>query len=252
VPAWRILTDKKNGQKKLVERLKAGDILGVPSFIRNARLAVTAIAAEPVELLQIDRRMIRRLQWLYPPAAHKFLLNLMALLCNRLEGLSQRFQGFDHKKSVSGLLNIELFLKTLETAVEKARNHNKNLSLGLMEIEITSSDLSQSGEEKDRVFNWLTNILAKKLRNKDILSRLDSRTLVILMPDTALHKAERIYNRLRKGMEPVVSEEAREPSFVATYGLVELEPGDETGWDLLSRATQAVHNSEETRKITVF
>jgi CRP-like cAMP-binding protein len=242
---------KKNGQKKLVERLKAGDILGAPSFIRNARRAVTAIAAEPVELLQIDRRMIRRLQWLYPPAAHKFLLNLMALLCNRLEGLSQRFHGFDHKKSVSGLLNIELFLKTLETAVEKARTNNKSLSLGLMEIDITSSDLIESGEEKDRVFSWLPNILAKKLRNKDILSRLDSRTLVILMPDTALHKAERLYNRLRKGMEPVDSE-AREPSFVATYGLVELEAGDETGWDLLSRATQAVHSGGETRKIIFF
>lgn len=241
----------KNGQKKLVERLKAGDILGAPSFIRNARRAVTAIAAEPVELLQIDRRMIRRLQWLYPPAAHKFLLNLMALLCNRLEGLSQRFHGFNHKKSASGLLNIELFLKNLETAVEKARAYNKSLSLGLMEIDITSSNLTESGEEKDRVFYWLINILSKKFRYKDILSRLDSRTLVLLMPNTSLYNAERIFNQIKEVIRPE-SLAAVGPSFVVTYGLVELEAGDETGWDLLSRATQAVHSRGQTHKFAVF
>ncbi|MEJ2731287.1 MAG: MMPL family transporter [Deltaproteobacteria bacterium] len=75
----------------LINQLKAGDVLGEMGFLRSAQRSATVIATQPVELLKINRKMIRRLQWLYPPTAHKFFFNLMTLICDRLDRLTQRF-----------------------------------------------------------------------------------------------------------------------------------------------------------------
>ena len=75
----------------LINQLKTGDILGEMGFLRMVPRSATVIATQPVELLKINRKMIRRLQWLYPPTAHKFFFNLMTLICDRLDRLTQRF-----------------------------------------------------------------------------------------------------------------------------------------------------------------
>jgi CRP-like cAMP-binding protein len=240
---------KKNKDlKKLVERLKPGDILGAPSFIRNARRAVTAIAAEPVELLQINRRMIKRLQWLYPPAAHKFLLNLTALLCNRLEGLSRRIHGFNHRDKRSGLLSIDEFLAGLELEIEGARTQNKNLCLCLMEIDIQAPGFIKSNEDKNSLFNSLPSLLSGQIRNQDVLSRIDMQTLALLMPDTSIHRARQFYDRLLAAIGQN-NPGAKGLPLKVTFGLAELEQDDESGWDLIARATQEVHVGRQSHKI---
>lgn len=250
-PLTKVGGKKNNGPKKLVERLKPGDILGAPSFIRNARRAVTAIAAEPVELLQINRKMIKRLQWLYPPAAHKFLLNLTALLCNRLEGLSRRIHGFNHRDKRSGFLSIDEFLAGLETEIEETRTYNKNLCLCLMEIDIETPDFIKSNEDKNSLFNSLTSLLSGQIRNRDVLSRIDMQTLALLMPDTSIHKARQFYDRLLAAIGQIGSGAKGLPLKV-TFGLAELEQDDESGWDLIARATQEVHDGRQSHKIYFY
>ncbi|MGD8961525.1 MAG: MMPL family transporter [Desulfobacterales bacterium] len=75
----------------LINQLKTGDILGEMGFLRMVPRSATVIATRPVELLKINRKMIRRLQWLYPPTAYKFFFNLMTLICDRLDRMTQRF-----------------------------------------------------------------------------------------------------------------------------------------------------------------
>jgi hypothetical protein len=75
----------------LINQLKAGDVLGEMGFLRSVPRSATVIATQPVELLKINRKMIRRLQWLYPPTAQKFFFNLMTLICDRLDRLTQLF-----------------------------------------------------------------------------------------------------------------------------------------------------------------
>jgi hypothetical protein len=79
------------GRPILINQLKTGDILGEMGFLRMVPRSATVIATDPVELLKINRKMIRRLQWLYPPTAYKFFFNLMTLICDRLDRLTQRF-----------------------------------------------------------------------------------------------------------------------------------------------------------------
>jgi hypothetical protein len=89
------VTDPKTGQECthpiLINQLKTGDVLGEMGFLRSVPRSAAAITTEPVELLQINWKMIKRLQWLYPPTAHQFFFNLMALICDRLDRLTARF-----------------------------------------------------------------------------------------------------------------------------------------------------------------
>ena len=75
----------------LINQLKSGDVLGEMGFFRSAPRSATVIATSPVELLNINWKMVKRLQWLYPPTAHRFFFNLMGIVCDRLENLTECF-----------------------------------------------------------------------------------------------------------------------------------------------------------------
>ena len=75
----------------LINQCKSGDVLGEMGFFRSAPRSATVIATSSVELLKINWKMVKRLQWLYPPTAHRFFLNLMGIVCDRLEHLTECF-----------------------------------------------------------------------------------------------------------------------------------------------------------------
>ncbi|MEJ2101567.1 MAG: efflux RND transporter permease subunit [Desulfobacterales bacterium] len=84
-------TGRNIGNPVLINVLRTGDVLGEMGFLRSVPRSATVIANEPTELLQINWKMMKRLQWLYPPTAQHFYFNLMSLICDRLDRLTQRF-----------------------------------------------------------------------------------------------------------------------------------------------------------------
>jgi predicted RND superfamily exporter protein len=84
--------DRYNGNERprqVIATLNAGDVVGEMGMIRSCKRSATVIAVNRAELLQINERMIKRLQWLYPPTAHRFFFNLMTILCDRLQNLTE-------------------------------------------------------------------------------------------------------------------------------------------------------------------
>jgi uncharacterized protein len=79
------------GIRRLIRTLLPGDVVGEMGMIRACKRSATVIASSPTELLQINERMIRRLHWLYPPVAQKFFMNLMKIVCDRLDDLTERY-----------------------------------------------------------------------------------------------------------------------------------------------------------------
>ena len=78
-----------NRPDRVIATLTAGDVVGEMGMIRSCERSATVVAATSAELLQINERMIKRLQWLYPPTAHRFFFNLMGILCDRLQNLTE-------------------------------------------------------------------------------------------------------------------------------------------------------------------
>ena len=90
--------------RQVISTLETGDVVGEMGMIRSCERSATVVAVNASELLQINERMIKRLQWLYPPTAHRFFFNLMSILCDRLQNITEcyleetnRNNGVTHK-----------------------------------------------------------------------------------------------------------------------------------------------------------
>jgi hypothetical protein len=84
-PASEDLAARSGSEPELLLRLQAGELVGEMGFIRSVPRTATVTVLESGELLQINWKMIKRLQWLYPPTAQKFFFNLLTIICDRLE-----------------------------------------------------------------------------------------------------------------------------------------------------------------------
>ena len=60
-------------ERKVINVIRKGDVVGEMGMIRACARSATVVASADSDLLQINDRMIRRLHWLYPPTAQKFL-----------------------------------------------------------------------------------------------------------------------------------------------------------------------------------
>jgi uncharacterized protein len=75
--------------RQVISTLETGDVVGEMGMIRSCQRSATVVAVSESDLLQINERMIKRLQWLYPPTAHRFFFNLMSILCDRLQNITE-------------------------------------------------------------------------------------------------------------------------------------------------------------------
>ncbi|MCW8802493.1 MAG: efflux RND transporter permease subunit, partial [Candidatus Bathyarchaeota archaeon] len=188
---------KELGVYKQLNRANAGDILGEMGLLRNMPRSATVIATEPSEYLEINLKMIKRLQWLYPPTANRFFMNLMTILCNRIESVTNNFTCESVTDDLTGWYNRKGFTSVMETEINRARRYKETLSLCLMGIDLEVADLKMSYEIKDRNLRMIGQSLSKLIRKCDSLGRLDAETFALLMPETPTEQAEPVCSRLR-------------------------------------------------------
>ena len=231
---------QKIGNRVLINQLKTGDLLGEMGFLRSVPRSASVIATKPVELLKINWKMIKRLQWLYPPTAHKFFLNLMGITCDRLQNLTECFSEIKMQDDSAELCNRLNFFKILDTEIQRSQSCCTNLSLCLVKLNFEDSAVASDNLTKDRIFHSLGEIFSEEIRSWDTLHRYEQQTYVILMPQTSLDEAQDFCNRLERISEKEYSEiEGMRTNLV--FGLVELTIGkDETGAELLAKATSAL------------
>jgi len=228
--------DQPLGIQKRIARLTAGDVLGEMGLLRSAPRSATIIAAEPGEFLQINLKMIKRLQWLYPPTAQKFFFNLMTILCNRLETATQCIAEGSLVDDITGWYNRKGFLKILDTEAHRSRRYKEALSLCLMGVDLDFMDPQMSYDIKDRNFRSLGQTLSGLIRKSDTLGRLDDQTFGLLMPQTTVREAGPACNRLKERLlaKRLDSDGIK---LTVTLGLAELDyEAEEKGADLLEKS----------------
>jgi diguanylate cyclase (GGDEF)-like protein len=153
------------------------------------------VACEPVELLPINWKMIKRLQWLYPPTAQKFMHNLLTILCSRVERLTHCLADAKSVDDVTGLRNRESFTDVLTKEIQRARRYQSPLSLGLIKVEFENApglDLWQ----RETLMQSIGEALRRNVRGCDTVGRCDPQLFGLLLPQTALEEARMISRRL--------------------------------------------------------
>ncbi len=210
--------------------LRTGDLLGEMGMLRRTPRSATVVARQPTEMLQINMNMIRRLQWLYPPAAQRFFLNLMKLLCNRVENVSHCLFASSQMDDLSGLCNRRAFMQLLDRELGRSRRYGSELTLCL--VQVGDGDgwaLDCQPDARCQQRNAFLRQLPRLLRQSDIIGRVDARTLGLVMPHTTAAAARHFCVRLRR-----IALEANLPVTIQTIGPGEVPDG--SGEALLNQA----------------
>jgi hypothetical protein len=238
-------SDRGSGGHKLINQLKTGDVLGEMGFLRSVPRSATVVATRPVELLKINWKMIKRLQWLYPPTAQRFFFNLMTLICDRLEDLTECFSEMKVLDDSTGLYNRENFIKILDSEMQRSRRFHTNLAFGFMKFDFDGAHPGLDHLEKERILRTLGESFSKEIRDCDTLSRFGHQTFALLMPHSSTADAQLLCNRLRYLFEEKCNA-AEGMQVKLTVGIADyVRETDESGSDMLARATARLQNAEE-------
>ncbi|MCG6892481.1 MAG: MMPL family transporter [Desulfobacteraceae bacterium] len=191
-------------QKRLVT-LHAGDVVGEMGMLRSSPRSASVVALGSAELLQINMKMIRRLQWLYPPTAHKFSVNLMKTLCDRIENVSHCLFESSVVDDMTGLCNRKSLMQILEKEVFRSQRYGCELSLCLLEVGNNAASWGEQAPVGDAEMKIMTDAILTELRRCDTLGRMDARTFALIMPQTPGEHAQTTIDRICKLLESCIS-----------------------------------------------
>jgi diguanylate cyclase (GGDEF)-like protein len=251
-PIFREHSDPESGMHRHITRLEAGDLLGEMGFLRAVPRSATVIGFEPGELLQVNWKMIRRLQWLFPPTAQKFFFNLMNVVCDRLEKSTDRLTQVTRVDDLTGLINKRGFVEILEREVHRAKRYEAKLALCLMRMDLKSANPELSHDERDRTIKYLAGILADHVRKSDTLGRIDTHMFGLVLPYISAQEAQQICERLWHSFGEE-TEEAAANQMKVFLSLVELSiEADETDPDFFGRATLELLRAMESGEYRVL
>ncbi|MGD9057483.1 MAG: efflux RND transporter permease subunit [Desulfobacterales bacterium] len=239
-------SNRELGSHKLLNQIKTGDVLGEMGFLRSVPRSATVIATQPVELLKINWKMIKRLQWLYPPTAQKFFFNLMTLICDRLENLTECFSEIKVLDDSTGLYDRDNFLKILDAEIERAKRYQAGLAVSLMKFDFDAVTPARNNLETEGILREMGEAFSEQIRKCDTLSRFDHRTFALLMPHSSAAKAELLCNRLMHLFEEKCNA-VECMQLRLTAGSAEFIPGsEESGFDLIAKASVSLQNAVES------
>jgi diguanylate cyclase (GGDEF)-like protein len=232
--------------QRFITRLKPGDLLGEMGFIRSVPRSATVIATEPGELLQINWKMFKRLQWLYPPSAHKFFYNLITTLSDRLERSTNRLTEISRIDYLTGLMNKRGFVENLAREAHRAKRYESQLSVCLMRVDVEAANPELSFDDRDRIIKYLSGSFAGRVRKSDALGRVDTHMFGLILPHTSAEEAQQISERLWKPLEEPI-DQAEATQVRLAVGLVEFSTeADDKESELLGRATEQLLRAMES------
>ncbi len=173
--------------QRCINTMQAGEVLGEMGLLRSAPRSATVVAREPVELLPINWKIIKRLQWLYPPTAQKLMNNLLTIVCDRVERLTTCLADvqtqMDERRQETRPSNPEDdFFISLEQEVERARQCRTHLALSVFSISYEAGDPDTTTTRQAHSIQSIANTLKRNIRATDILKQCAPQRLGLLLP----------------------------------------------------------------------
>lgn len=185
-----------SGAPKIINTLHTGDVFGEMGMIRSCKRSATVMASRSAELLVINDRMLRRLQSLYPPTARKVFRNLMTIVCDRLERLTDCYLEDSASDTRTTVVSKSFFKVLLEKEIAETNRHKTPLSLAAVKIRDARHQGSAAPDEMDHFVMTVGTVLKDSFRSVDMVCRYDNAVFLILMPHTAEAAAKAVCARV--------------------------------------------------------
>jgi hypothetical protein len=236
-----------HGNKKFIRTLGVGDVVGEMGMLRSCQRSATVIATTLTELLQINDRMIKRLQWLYPPTAQKFFFNLMSIICDKLEFTTQRLSDVTTDDSLTGLQNRDSFMDVLAKEIARSNRYNTALSVFLMDLDnFKGINLTYGPETGDRILSEVAQFVLRHVRSSDQACRYGGQQFAVMLVNSPTAQAQSVCERLRQDLsEHPFESHASSLHITVSIGLVSVNAEqNETPGDIMEMASKALQQAK--------
>jgi two-component system cell cycle response regulator len=150
--------------------------------------------------------------------------------------------------ALTGLHNRRYMESHLATLAEQAATRGKPLALMILDIDFFKSINDNYGHDAgDDVLREFAVRVRKSIRGIDLACRYGGEEFVIVMPETDLHVAGMVAERLRRSIagEPfAIHKGAKRIEVTISIGLTTLEQKGEAVADVLKRADTALYRAK--------
>ncbi len=193
------------GIQKCIAKVGTGDILGEMGLLRSAPRSATVMATRDSELLPINWKVIQRLQWLYPPTAQKFFVNMMGILCDRVERLTTCLANESLGDDLTGLNNRKGFIRSLEQEANRSYRLQEHLAMALIRVHFNDAAGDDSNGIKNDVLRGIGDTLTATIRRCDMVGRVDTDTFAVLISGGSGNESGVVVQRLRNDLEKLTA-----------------------------------------------
>ncbi len=241
------LADDRSGEyagDKVISHVRLGEVVGEMGLFRGVPRSATVTATTEGELLQINWKMIRRLQFLYPSTANRFFHNLVTILCDRLEHITQCYLAECFIDEETGIFNARGFFEALERQHSLSRRNAMTFSLCFLEVRFDPEVSGKRHQARERVLQLAGRILTETVRRSDVVGRLDGQRFGLILIGSPPERSRETCLRIQTRFEAEAREKEKLPASLI-FGIAGGQPDpDSKEADWIRKAQEAMEQAE--------
>jgi diguanylate cyclase (GGDEF)-like protein len=159
--------------------------------------------------------------------------------------ITQRLESQASHDALTGILNRRGFNTDLKREIELAKRHDVALSILMVDIDFFKKVNDEHGHDiGDVCLIGVAECLQNNIRASDVVARFGGEEFILLLPNTSLHAAVDLANKLRKIIaNKRYSEE--QINLTVTLGAASLADNDKSALDMIKRADNALYQGKK-------
>ncbi len=144
---------------------------------------------------------------------------------------------------LTGVANRRSFEELAQSEYARALRHERELAIIVFDIDRFKSINDTYGHHAgDQVISHAARLSMDAVRDIDTVGRMGGEEFAILLPETSAEQAADIAERLREQMtRSLISDDGRDISYTASFGVSTVLPSDTTTEPAIRRADQAMY-----------
>jgi diguanylate cyclase len=167
-------------------------------------------------------------------------------LARRVRAQNQTLAALSSIDGLSGLLNRSHWESVVAAEFQRCRRIGHPSSVVMIDIDHFKSINDRYGHPKgDAVIRSVARVLRSALRFQDVPGRYGGEEFGLVLPGIGVQGAEALAERIRKRIESMELESAKDLRVTASLGVAAFDPTDADHADWIARADRALYRAKE-------